>query len=259
MTISKIIKNWKSFNIDNISDLKKLRGIINTRINELSHKKDKNLNVSLSTRKIYEIDISNELDIKKHIQILNSYYGEVKKLNSNNLSKKDKIRLILDSCSNIMNKDISSLYDNLQLDENKIYYVYCHMDPMKPIQIKSNANLIFGATLGITHFPFYVGKGSLNRWKETNRNDSYRKIKQLLDKNNKEIQCKIIFDKLTEKEALILESKLIDIFGLMSYGGFLTNLDEGYDAYNRKRLYYDDLKVVTGKNINRFDICLQQL
>jgi hypothetical protein len=45
---------------------------------------------------------------------------------------------------------------------------------------------------------------------------------------------------LTEKEALMLESKLIDIFGLTSFGGWLVNLDEGTSNKKRKEIYMDD-------------------
>ena len=42
---------------------------------------------------------------------------------------------------------------------------------------------------------------------------------------------------LTELESLELESKLIDIFGLMPHAGYLTNLDEGMLPDERRCCY----------------------
>jgi hypothetical protein len=52
---------------------------------------------------------------------------------------------------------------------------------------------------------------------------------------------KIIKENLTEMEALCLESKFIDIFGLMSKSGRLVNLDEGLKSKERQMLYRDSL------------------
>lgn len=102
----------------------------------------------------------------------------------------------------------------------------------------------FAASIGMKHIPFYVGKGTGNRYKDLNRNETHRKIRQKLNKFNKDIEVEIVKDNLTEKEALILESKLIDIFGLLPNGGRLVNLDEGIKSEERKSRYIEDLSVI---------------
>ena len=48
-----------------------------------------------------------------------------------------------------------------------------------------------------------------------------------------------ILENLTEVEALQYEAKLIDIFGLITLGGSLCNLDEGLAPERRRLLYMD--------------------
>ena len=93
--------------------------------------------------------------------------------------------------------------------------------------------------LGLTHEPFYIGKGIDNRCYDLNRNEGHRKIRQMIESVSKEIMVIKIRDDLFEHEALGLESKLIDIFGLKSLNeySFLVNLDEGKLPSDRRKLY----------------------
>lgn len=85
--------------------------------------------------------------------------------------------------------------------------------------------------------PFYVGKGCDQRWCSMDRNETYRKVKhKMLAVGKEPAAIKLITD-VDEKTALMIESKLIDIFGLVSYGGFLVNLDEGVNKDERRSCY----------------------
>ena len=107
-------------------------------------------------------------------------------------------------------------------------------------ELQKAVQIAFASTLGIESLPFYVGKGEGNRAYDLNRNESHRKKRQFIEQTGKQVQVLILKDNLTEVEALMLESKLIDIFGLKSYGGWLVNLDEGVNNQSRKQIYIDD-------------------
>lgn len=210
--------------------------------------------------KDFKIDVSSIDDIQKHIQILKCYLGTAKCADPDFISKNERCRRTFHYCRDIYETDISSLYEEMGLDEEKKYYVYVHQNPMYKLTAnKKNGIMLFTATLGLEYMPFYVGKGVGDRWKILNRNDTYNKVKKLINENNKQVLPKIIAEGLTEKEALCIESKLIDIYGIISYKGILTNLDEGYRANERKLFYFDKWKFLIGKNINKFDIRSQQL
>lgn len=193
--------------------------------------------------KKFEVEWDSQEDCYKLYEKIRSRVFEFKKLNDpNHLSKKDKFLKIFNSCMNVYNTDISKVYNNLKLDETPRYYVYAHCDPGFKIAIKKEGRSSFAATLGMEYMPFYIGKGTDNRAYDLNRNETHRKVRQKINSFNREIKVKIIKDNLTEKEALMLESKLIDIFGLVSYKGRLVNLDEGINNTERRKLYEEDLK-----------------
>jgi hypothetical protein len=132
------------------------------------------------------------------------------------------------------------MYDGMELSQERRFYVYAHCDPFFKFKADTNGKIAFASTIGLDYLPFYVGKGEGNRAYELNRNEGHRKKRQFIEGSQKEVQIRIIKDNLTELEAFMLESKLIDIFGLTSFGGWLVNLDEGVNNSNRKQLYFDD-------------------
>jgi hypothetical protein len=165
---------------------------------------------------------------------------------------------VYDSCMKIYLTDISSLYeDRNDLNEQKNFYVYAHCDPFFGLKADTNGKIAFASMLGLTHLPFYIGKGTGTRAYDLNRSESHRKKRQFIENSNKEVMVSILQDNLTEKEALMIESKLIDIFGLTSFGGWLVNLDEGSNNHQRKQIYFDDyinvnkmLKMKNSTNLN---------
>jgi hypothetical protein len=148
---------------------------------------------------------------------------------------------IFNACNKIYETDISSLYENLHLDISPIYYVYAHSDPSAMISAGRYGRSTFAATIGLTKLPFYISKGVGDRAYDLNRNETHRKFRQTLHKFNKEIEVSIFKSELTEVDALMIESKLIDIFGIIATGGNLVNLDEGINNKERQMLYKDAL------------------
>jgi len=155
-------------------------------------------------------------------------------------------RNILDACETILNVDISSLYCGRELDSERNYYVYAHLDTSRQIAIGKYGITSFAATLGMTHFPFYIGKGIGDRCFEISRNETHRKIAHKLQQRDLEIKVIKLKESLTELEAFQLEDKLIDIFGLMPYKGLLTNLDEGWKPEERRKLYLKAYETLRG-------------
>lgn len=164
----------------------------------------------------------------------------INQLNPSEKKSKKSHLSVFESCNRIYNTDITKLYENINLNENRKFYVYLHCNPLFKLKADNNGKIAFASTLGIEYLPFYVGKGEGDRAYDLNRNESHRKKRQFIERANKEVQVKILFDNLTEREALMIESKLIDIFGLMSFGGWLVNLDEGVNNKLRKELYMND-------------------
>jgi hypothetical protein len=196
--------------------------------------------------KLFEVDWDSLKECKKLSNMISSRMGELRKLESpGRKSKKEIVQLKFDACRKIMDTDISYLYDGLSLSNEKKFYVYVHCDPNAKIAFKRDGVSTFGATLGMTHLPFYVGKGCGDRAYELDRNDSHRKIRQRIKTFGSDILVNILKDGMTEIEALVMESKLIDMFGLISVGGRLANLDEGIKNKERRNKYATELKALS--------------
>jgi hypothetical protein len=135
----------------------------------------------------------------------------------------------------MINNDWDVLYK--ELDTKRDYYVYIHSDiSMQSMYVKTSlGNYFFNGV------PFYVGKGIGNRLNELSGRgkfhiEKYKKIMGLEEKDRQRAIYKIA-ENLTEREALILESKLITYFGCVNQinpkelhftgrnGGLLINRD----------------------------------
>ena len=163
--------------------------------------------------------------------------------------KVQKIVGMFDACNRIYNSDISFLYDDLTLDRENKYYVYAHLDTSRPVVVPQRFQnpdeggfKFFAASIGFDYFPFYIGKGTGDRCLVSERNAPYQKIVKRLTRVGKEPKIIKLKTGLTESEALQLEAKLIDLFGLVVYDGVLTNLDEGHRNQERIQLYIDDYR-----------------
>jgi len=152
----------------------------------------------------------------------------------------------------IMSTNIDDLYSDYNHNTENKFYVYCHMNPEKPLIVNGrySAFVTFSALLGMSHSPFYIGKGTGNRLNEINRNETHRKVTKFIRDRGKDPLVYMIKDNLSEKDALIMESKLIDIYGLDIYNGSLTNLDEGIKSLERRNRYADEYNLINKYRIN---------
>lgn len=217
----------------------------------------------------YKIDINSETDVVKHLNILKGHLGIIKQnpslkyeeVNYSSLeslknlrgkldiainelkagipkqSSWDTQKELLDLYNKIWDSDLSVLFNALNLDNTPKYYVYAHTVSRK---LKVNSKAIDAFTqlaLGLKEKPFYIGKGTGNRYSLQERNAFYNKYRKQLISEGHTISQSIIKDNLTESKALELESKLIDIYGVKAEGGWLANLDTCYQPIERKKLY----------------------
>lgn len=135
---------------------------------------------------------------------------------------------------NFIDEDWSYLFSG-DYDNSEEYYVYYHSDPSKEnMRFKQGEK-----TITFNGRPFYVGKGKNGRYKSKSRSRSHLSIIDSLKSDGylDEQIFHIFRNGLTEKEALMLESKLITFFGCSSEidpkrshfhglkGGLLVNSD----------------------------------
>lgn len=194
--------------------------------------------------KTFTVDTSNIEEMLKLRNTLSSMIGNAKREQTGAVSKRENIRKKYHAMRNILETDISHLWENDFLSTERKFYVYFHCDPTRTLKIQSNPDHAFAASLNAPNVPFYVGKGTGSRAFDLDRNGSHRKIRQKIKMFNKDVIPIIVQENLTEAEALALEAKLIDIFGLTSVGGCLVNLDECVHK-ERRDIYKNDLKKIS--------------
>jgi hypothetical protein len=207
---------------------------------------------------LYTINIEEiKVNIKVNWNSIDSLKGKVRYLKSriralekNGLGAENIVRQgpKFEAYNSIWNSDISSIYEDLELSNEKKYFVYAHLNPLFDLDLEK-AKDAFAASLGMEYVPFYIGKGVNDRDKNSRRNETHRKILQSINSLNEKHIVFRVKGSLTEAEAFQAESKLIDIFGLLTNGGLLTNLDEGHHAILRKRLYRDHLKTLCTNSV----------
>ena len=190
-------------------------------------------------KKIFEVDIDSLEDCTRLLRTAQSLIGQLKVGKYG--TRKEQASIIFDSCMSIYNLDISAAYAGMEFDTNPIYYVYTHCEPTANAHVGKNGKTSFAAAVGMKKLPFYIGKGTGNRAYDLDRNETHRKIRQRLRSFGKEVEVEIIKSNITDLDALMLESKFIDIFGLISSGGKLVNLDEGINSSERRNLYKNEL------------------
>lgn len=199
--------------------------------------------------KTFKIDWDSLEEVRGFFNQAKSRFFELNRLATHTPSRHERNRRILEAASYIWDSDISDLYTGLKLDEEKRYYVYAHLDTTKKIAVGFAGLSTFAATLGMGFFPFYVGKGTGDRCSELNRNETHRKVRERIQKFGKSPEVFQVKKGLTEQEALQYEAKLVDIFGLVTNKGYLTNLDEGLMPEQRRSMYAEQFRALA--KINR--------
>ena len=192
-----------------------------------------------------EYDPQNMESMLRAFNILKSDMGVLSKQLKGLPSRRDADAAFRVACSNILATDATKLYGFSSSSQPRGYYVYLHCDSRAPINIKAEGLQGFLANHGVTHMPFYVGKGKGDRLYDLSRNDSHGKFLATLKSFGKAPVIQKFAESLTEYEALALESKLIDLLGLLVKGGKLVNLDEGFRVAERRELYKKDLVVIS--------------
>lgn len=126
------------------------------------------------------------------------------------------------------------------------YYVYVYLNPTKELDLD----------LGFYQFdytPFYIGKGKSNRKSQSlkdvfsNKSTNQTMIEEIKDIrlfHSQEPIIDVVMDNLTEKQAYVLESYLIDYFGVESLsnrinGRYTSLLNEGLDIEEMLELLSD--------------------
>lgn len=112
----------------------------------------------------------------------------------------------------------------------KVYYVYVLLDPRKSGEFKYSS-------WKFNYEPFYVGKGHGDRAYAHTEDNLYdrnvHKKRKIASIRRKGLDHLVLIqkDKLTEKQAFLLETKLVSDIGRHNFGeGPLTNLTDGGDG-----------------------------
>lgn len=193
-------------------------------------------------KRIFTVEWDSIRDVRKVLEAVRVRDRELSRRGIRHFNPDDSV--VLDVILRVWNTDISSLYTGRTLSSDRKFYVYAHLDPLKSVDVNMTPHQAFAGSIGMKYLPFYVGKGVGERCTELQRSETHRKIVQMLKAELMNVCVHKIESGLTEAEALAKESKLIDIFGLIVYGGWLTNLDEGLNSGERRKLYGVDVDLL---------------
>jgi len=190
--------------------------------------------------KNFSVDLDDLDSIVRAINQLKSAAGCLRPVSKNKDYKRK-----FEAANAIWDCDISSIYESVRLSDERKFYVYAHCDSSKPIRAGAHPVSTFLASLGAEFNPFYIGKGAGDRALNMNRNGLHRKVKQRIQDSGHRVVPVIMRDGLTELEALMLESKLIDIIGVSGKSGRLSNHDEGIFVERRRSFYANELAILS--------------
>jgi hypothetical protein len=127
--------------------------------------------------KTFSIDMNNIHEIKNLIKELNIRKDELHKINHKLITKEDprpQKLLELESYFKIYNSNVSNFFTDYQFSEEPKFYVYAHLNRDLRIQPKRRAKEAFAQMEFKLEFrPFYIGKGTGNRFLRKERNKIY--------------------------------------------------------------------------------------
>jgi hypothetical protein len=122
----------------------------------------------------------------------------------------------------LLSQDWTSLFPHADA-EMSTYYVYAHVDPRKRPAVLPPMNAVLNGE------PFYIGKGSGQRAWDLKRNQGHgKRITALRNLGHADTALvSLVAETLTERDALVIEAKLIYFFGSVydeATHGYLLNL-----------------------------------
>lgn len=198
-------------------ELRKLSTLI---LRELNCRDFKRMNIASpqAAKKSMDMYIGRD-QLNVEVQIFNSA-----NLLAMNLGPRESFNEKRIYAKSLMQQNWSHLFDQYECESTK-FYVYAHVDP----RIFSFACKEINC-LPCQGQPFYIGKGCGDRAYDMKRNQGHGKmIAYLRDKGcSDDAMVKILFDGLSERSAMEIESKIIYFFGTVyekCRKGTLYNLD----------------------------------
>jgi len=150
----------------------------------------------------------------------------------------------------------------------KEFYVYVYLNPLAPGYYTCD-------DMAFKFKPIYVGKGCGNRLfyhlneakkdYEVVNSEKVDLIRKILDSGKNPVVYKIK-ENLTNNEAMCIEKKLIDTFGITREDGILTNISKGGVVHKHQnetidfiRLILEDAKERLQQSLNQFHNILDKL
>jgi hypothetical protein len=182
--------------------------------------------------------------VSRTINILNSFRGTLR-ARSGTATVTSRCNAQYNAAKAIIETRTAYLYGNYVQRRSRGCYVYMHCEADRKLHRGKSGVINFLLDCGVEYMPFYVGKGVGSRDICLDRNETHRKVRQRLQTFGKDVVVKRVAEDLSEKDALALESRWLDVLGLRVNGGMLVNLDEGVETARRRVLYKEHLVVLS--------------